>query len=108
MKNFVANGDAITITAADNLTSGQGVLIGSIFGVAANDIANGDDGTINLTGVYELPMSTNDPAFHFAPVYWDNIEKNCVGSSANNTLIGVSLGGGGGVVTVRLNGAQIP
>jgi hypothetical protein len=36
---------------------GDGVLIGSLFGVAAYNAAEGEDVEVSLGGVYELPVS---------------------------------------------------
>ena len=36
MKNYVSDGNALTVTAPAAVSAGAGVLIGSIFGVAAN------------------------------------------------------------------------
>ena len=59
MKNFIATGNTLTITAEADIASGAGVLIGSIFGVATGPIANGAQGVINLTGVYDLPKTAS-------------------------------------------------
>ena len=59
MKNFVAVGNILTLPAPAALTSGQGVLIGSIFGVAQKDASNGEDVAILVTGVLELPKAAS-------------------------------------------------
>jgi predicted RecA/RadA family phage recombinase len=56
MKNFIQRGDMITVTApTGGVTSGQGVLVGSLFGVAATTAAEGESVEIDTVGVYELP-----------------------------------------------------
>lgn len=112
MKNFIARGDAITITAGADIASGAGVLAGSIFGVAAGDIANGAEGTINLTGVYDLPKVGSQAWTVGAKVYWDAANALCTTVATGNTLIGVAVlavGSGAGETTgrVRLNGAAV-
>jgi len=109
MKNYVSSGATLTITAAAAITSGDGVLAGSIFGVAAGDIANGAEGTINLTGVYNLPKVGSQAWTVGAKVYWDASEAECTTTETDNTLIGVAVlavGSGAGETTgrVRLNG----
>ena len=37
MKNFIQKGNNITLTAPYNVTSGDGLLVGSAFGVATGD-----------------------------------------------------------------------
>ena len=39
MKNFIQPGDSLTVSAPYAVTSGQGVLIGALFGIAAYDAA---------------------------------------------------------------------
>src|SRR5579885_349430 len=56
MKNFIQRGDMITVTAPmGGVTSGQGVLVGNLFGVAATTVAEGESVEIATVGVYELP-----------------------------------------------------
>lgn len=109
MKNYVASGDTLTITASAAVVSGAGVLVGTIFGVAAGDIALGAQGTINLTGVYDLPKVGSQAWTVGAKVYWDDIAKRCTTVTTSNTLIGVAVRpvGSGATETVggvRLNG----
>ncbi|AUM72962.1 DUF2190 family protein [Paracoccus jeotgali] len=109
MKNFVARGDAITITAGAHIASGAGVLIGSLFGIAAGTIANGAEGVINLTGVYDLPKAASQAWTVGAKVYWDATAKNCTTTATSNTLIGLAVLAVGGTAgetigRVRLNG----
>lgn len=109
MKNYVSSGATLTITATAAISSGDGVLAGSIFGVAAGDIANGADGIINLSGVYDLPKVGSQAWTVGAKVYWDAANARCTTAATGNTLIGVAVlavGSGAGETTgrVRLNG----
>lgn len=109
MKNYVSSGATLTITAGADIASGAGVLVGSLFGVAAGAIANGADGTINLTGVYDLPKVGSQAWTVGAKVYWDAANARCTTVASGNTLIGVAareVGSGAGETTgrVRLNG----
>ena len=110
MKNFVAVGNILTLPAPAALTSGQGALIGSIFGVAQKDASNGEDVAILVTGVFELPKAASQAWTVGAKVYWDNAAKNTTTTVTGNTLIGVAgkaVGGTAGETTgtVRLNGS---
>jgi predicted RecA/RadA family phage recombinase len=40
MKNFIQPGDSLTVSAPYAVTSGQGVLVGALFGIAAYDAAS--------------------------------------------------------------------
>ena len=108
MKNFVAVGNILTLSAPAALTSGQGALIGSIFGVAQKDAANGEDVAILVTGVFELPKAASQAWAVGAKVYWDNTAKVCTTTVGTNTLIGVAVKAVGGTAgetigQVRLN-----
>lgn len=109
MKNYVSTGNTLTITAAAAIASGAGVLAGSIFGVAAGDIAIGVEGTIALTGVYDLPKAASQAWTVGEKIYWDNATGACTTVATANTLIGIAVlavGGGATETTgrVRLNG----
>lgn len=107
MKNFIARGDAVEITASYNIISGDVVVVGSMIGIAAGDIANGQNGLIYLTGVYDVNTRVLPAAWTVgAAVYWDpvngeaTIDATTDGNS--NLLMGVALLPVG---RVRLNGA---
>ena len=102
MKNFIATGNTLTITAEADIASGAGVLIGSIFGVATGPIANGAQGVINLTGVYDLPKTASQAWTVGAKVYWDNTAKACTTTVGSNTLIGIA------VLTIAISVAERP
>lgn len=109
MKNYVQPGDIVTVTAGANIASGAGVLTGKMFGVAMADIANGADGEVKTTGVFDLPKAASQAWTVGALVYWDNTAKNCTTTATSNTLIGaavLAVGSGAGetVGRVRLNG----
>ncbi|MTH62105.1 DUF2190 family protein [Paracoccus litorisediminis] len=111
MKNFLAHGNALTVTNSTGaaVASGAGVLLGKMFGIAAGPIAAGAEGVINLEGVYELPKAASQAWTVGALVYWDNAAKVCTTVVSTNTLIGVAIGavaGGAGDLLgkVRLNG----
>lgn len=58
MKNFVQAGSAITATApSGGVSSGDPVLIGNLFGVAATDAVQGAETELVVTGVYDLPKA---------------------------------------------------
>lgn len=112
MKNFVSAGNTLTITAGADIASGAGVLLGSLFGVAAGAIANGAEGVINLTGVYDLPKVGSQAWTVGALVYWDAANNRCTTTAGSLKLIGVAVaavgsGAGETVGRVRLNGGAV-
>lgn len=112
MKNFVQSGDVVTATApTGGVDSGDGVLIGGLFGVAATSADQGDDFEMKLVGVYDLPKANAD-AFTFGQsAYWDDDQKKVVNEqgTADNKWIGAAVAAAGGSATtvrVRLDGVS--
>jgi phage terminase large subunit GpA-like protein len=99
-----------TLAAPAAVTSGAGLLVGAIFGIAAHDAASGDPLEIVTTGVFDLNKIGSQAWGVGDKVYWDNTNKRVTKIATDNTLIGVALGmvGSGADETtgrVRLNGS---
>lgn len=110
MKNYVQPGNTLTLSAPYAVTSGDGLLVGSIFGVAAGDAASGATVETALTGVFDLTKIGSQAWTVGAKVYWDDTNKRCTTVATDNTLIGVAVeavaGGAGDTIgRVRLNAA---
>ncbi|MFN3577510.1 MAG: DUF2190 family protein [Tabrizicola sp.] len=110
MKTYVQPGNTITLTAPYAVASGDGLLVGSIFGVAAGTAALGEAVEAALTGVYDLKKVASQAWAAGDKVYWDNTAKEVTKTTTSNTLIGVAVvavaGGAGDTIgRVRLNGA---
>ena len=108
MKNYVQPGNAITLTAPYAVSSGEGLLVGSIFGVAAGTAALGETVEAALTGVYDLKKVASQAWAAGDKVYWDNTAKEATKITTSNTLIGVAVvavaGGASDIIgRVRLN-----
>lgn len=105
MRNFVQPGDNLTVTAA--ATSGDGVKLGNLFGIASSDAAIGDPLVIVTTGVFDMPkVSTDDLALGDA-IYWKTADSAVTSTASGNTKIGVVVSAVGNPyksVRVRLNG----
>ncbi len=89
MKNYVQRGDSLPIVAPYAVSSGGGALIGSVFGVAATDLASGEEGTFRLVGVFAFPKATGAAANLYVKAYWNDTNKTVTASASGNTLIGV-------------------
>lgn len=112
-KNYIQDGKVINFTAGADVESGQVVVVGSIVGIAAADVANGSTGSLIVEGVVEIPAATAAITVG-APVYWD-ADGDPVGGTAgsgaatatatDNTLIGYAVaakGSTGATVKVKL------
>lgn len=104
--NLIQDGESLTFVATAAITSGQLVIVGSIFGVAAHDAAIGENYTIIIGKVWALPKTSADTPTLGAPAYWDASAGEVTTVSTDNTLIGAfvdALGAGTTSANIRLN-----
>ncbi|MBN8934795.1 MAG: DUF2190 family protein [Rhizobiales bacterium] len=111
MKNFIQHGDTVTVAApSGGIASGDGVLIGALFGVAATTQAEGDDVEITTCGVFDLAKATGIEFTPGAAVYWDASAKQAaadISTGGGDARIGVALAAAGSSATTvrcRLDG----
>ena len=108
MKNHIQKGDVITVPApAGGITSGEGMIVGNIFGIAAYTSAEGDPLELAITGVYKLPKATAAVLTVGARVAWDNTAKNINVQGAGRFPVGIATEvaeNGITSVAVRLDG----
>jgi predicted RecA/RadA family phage recombinase len=104
MKNFIQRGDMITVTApTGGVTSGQGVLVGNLFGIAAITAAEGGNVEIATVGVYELPKLASAVIAAGDRVAWDDTAKQVVLPGTGMVSIGIAtVAAGNGTATVRI------
>jgi predicted RecA/RadA family phage recombinase len=110
MKNFIQPGDTLAVAAPYALTSGQGALVGTMFGVASTTVANGAEVELQTVGVFDLTKAASQAWTVGAAIYWDNTNKVCTTTASGNTKIGVAVaavgsGAGETIGRVRLNGS---
>ena len=91
MKNFVQPGNTITLTAPYAVASGDGLLVGSIFGIAAGDAALAEPVETALVGVFDITKVGSQAWTVGAKVYWDDTNKRCTTVATDNTLIGAAV-----------------
>ena len=92
MKNFVQNGDTLTLTPGAAVASGVGYLFGtSLFGVATNDVAISTPGEFRTEGVVDiaktsaLAISTGDR------LYWDPTNKVVNKTATAQQCVGIAF-----------------
>lgn len=88
MKTYIQPGEVVTVAAPRALTSGEGALVGSLFGVATTDADNGATVEIARRGVFTLAKTSAQAWTVGAKIYWDDTEHECTTVSTDNTLIG--------------------
>ena len=108
MKTYIQNGEVITVPApAGGIASGEGAIIGNIFGIAAYAAAVGEPVELATTGVYLLPKATAAVLTIGARAAWDNTAKNINLPGTGRFPVGlvtVDAGNGTASVAVRLDG----
>jgi predicted RecA/RadA family phage recombinase len=107
MKNYVQPGDCLTLSAPSNIASGEAILVGSIFGIAAETVQSGAPLDLETRGVFVLPKDSTVLNLG-SKAYWDNTAKRVSATASGNTLIGVAIEPSATVAlsaTVRLNGS---
>ncbi|WP_203077300.1 DUF2190 family protein [Falsiroseomonas ponticola] len=92
MRNFIQPGDslAVAVPYAGGVTSGQGVLVGALFGVAAVDGAQNAVIEAQTQGVFDI---TKEPALAItagARVFWDNANRRITTTAAGNFQVGIA------------------
>lgn len=104
MKNFIQQGNMISVTApAGGVTSGQGVLAGNLFGIAAKTAAESENVEIATIGVYDLPKAPSAVIAFGARVSWDDTAKQIVLPATGMYPVGTAiLAAGNGVTTARV------
>ncbi|AXS39232.1 DUF2190 family protein [Breoghania sp. L-A4] len=104
MKNFIQAGGTITATApVGGATSGAGVLIDHLFGVAAITAAEGDDVELVTEGVFDIAKEAGASMTAGAPAYWDAAAKQATPTATDNVRIGTAIvASGAGDPTARV------
>lgn len=90
MRNYIQHGDIVDLTAPlpAGVVSGEGFLIGDLFGVASTDAKPGQKVATWLEGVFQLPKASGAGVTEGQKVYWDADEKNVTATEADNIFIG--------------------
>ncbi len=106
MRNFLFPGKVVPVLAPYNLNSGDGALVGVIFGVASAPAAINTTVQLSRLGVFTLPKATG-AITQGAALYWDNTNKNLTTTASGNTKVGAALtaqASGDATVQVILSG----
>jgi predicted RecA/RadA family phage recombinase len=113
MRNFIQEGSTLSVLAPndtdhDGGLAGDGVMVGSIFGVAANDFVAGGAVEVMVEGVFDLAKATGETWAVGNPIYWDDANLRTTTTAGSNTLIGVATEAAllnAATGAVRLNGS---
>lgn len=108
MKNYIQEGRMVTLAApAGGVTSGDGVVIGALFGIASKTAAASETLTIATEGVFDLPKLASAVIAAGAKVSWDDAAKQVNAPGTGRYPIGTAIeaaGNGATIARVRLDG----
>ena len=111
MKNFRHHDNNVPVPApAGGVLSGDGVLVGSLFGIASGDAAEGETVNIACVGVFELKKTSAQAWTVGAKVYWNGTDKVATTTASGNSLFGVAVAAAANPSAtglVRLNGVSV-
>lgn len=91
MKNYIQEGAVLRMTAPYDVASGDGLLVGSLFGVAQITALSGVVLDAAIEGVFELAKTTGAAWTEGAKLYWDDSTKKCTVTASTNKQIGVAV-----------------
>jgi predicted RecA/RadA family phage recombinase len=92
MRNYVQPGESVEVTApAGGTTSGVGVLVGNLFGVAALTVAAGARVNIATEGVFEMAKTSALAIAEGAIVWFDNTNKVVTTVATGNKPVGLAV-----------------
>jgi predicted RecA/RadA family phage recombinase len=106
VKNFIQQGDVLTLTPAAAVASGVGYLFGTgLFGVATDDVVISTPGEFVTEGVVEIAKTDSLAIAVGARVYWDATNK-CVNLTATaQQCVGIcveAVAATAGIVKVKI------
>lgn len=91
MKNYIQGGATLTVLASAAVTSGAGLLVGTIFGVANGDAANGASVNLVREGVFDVAKVSAQAWTQGQKIYWDNTAKLFTSVATSNIVVGAAV-----------------
>lgn len=88
MKNYRGPADTVEVTAPADVNSGDGVLVGKLFGVAAFSAKAGQRVNISCSGIFTLPKTSAQAWTEGAVLYWDGAKLTTADNAGANTKVG--------------------
>lgn len=111
MRNYVQPGDslALAVPYAGGITSGQGVLVGALFGVAAVDAEQNAVIECQTKGVFDITKEPALPITAGARLFWDNTNRRLTTTATGNFQVGIAaVAALASDTTVRVMLARVP
>jgi predicted RecA/RadA family phage recombinase len=109
MKNWVAPGKTVTIAAPYNVDSGEGVLVGALFGIAAGDADAAETVDVTVEGIFDIAKNAASVFTVGQQVKFNSVDKKAHSNadedsnSGGAVTIGVAVAAAGvGAASVRV------
>lgn len=97
--NYIQAGENVTLAAPYDVTSGDGALVGALFGVAQTTALSGADVVLATCGVWQLTKVGSQAWAVGDLIYWDDANTRCTTGTIGPSPIGVAteaVGSGAG------------
>jgi predicted RecA/RadA family phage recombinase len=92
MKNYVQDGETLTLTPAAAVASGVGYLFGqALFGVARGDVAINTPGEFQTDGVVDIAKTSALAISVGDRLYWDSVNKVVNKTATAQQCVGVAV-----------------
>lgn len=105
MKNFVMDGEVVTMAAPYDLANGEAVQVGSVFGVASKAAKLGEQVDLATVGVFDLVAESTQSYLPGTELFWDVANKRITSVSGVGSCVAVCIApkaGGEAVVRGKL------
>lgn len=91
MNNYIQSGGVLTVPAPAAVNSGDFVIVGRLYGVAAFAAAQGASVEIQTHGVFQLAKAASQAWAVGDKIYWDATNKVATNVGAGNVAIGEAI-----------------
>lgn len=92
MKNYIQEGEVLTLTPAAAVASGTGYLFGAaLFGVAQADVAISTPGAFRTEGVVEIAKTSVLAIAVGDRLYWDAVNKVVNATATAQQHVGIAV-----------------
>ena len=99
----------MAVPYAGGILSGQGMLVGAFFGVAASDTAQNANVDCETRGEFELTKEPSLAISQGARVFWDNTNRRITTTATGNYQVGLcTVAALAADATVRVMLARVP
>ena len=91
MKNYLEAGSTVVVTAPEDVSSGEFIKVGSLYGVAPVAASSGAAVVLNRSGVYELPKVDDAAWTQGQKLYWDAGAKKFTTDASKTPVAAVAF-----------------